>query len=110
MKILVAVDPSRQSREAIQFVKSVGWPKNSKIYLLHAIEMKNASPLMPSGGLFSWHREISKARAKMITAARRFLEKTKKEILKQSSHTIQSVVPRRTSWSGNFTGREGLSG
>ena len=92
MNMLVAVDPSPQSREVIQFVKSVEWPKKTKIYLLHVIEMKNAPPLMPSGGPFSWHKEISQARTKMITAARRFLEKTKKEIRKQSPYPIQFDV------------------
>ncbi len=57
MKILVAVDPSQHAREAIQFVKSVEWPKKSKIFLLHVIEMKNAPPLMPSDGPFSWNKK-----------------------------------------------------
>jgi hypothetical protein len=51
MKILVAVDPSPHTREAIRFVKSVDWPKKSEIYLIHAIELKNAPSLISSDGL-----------------------------------------------------------
>ena len=92
MNILVAVDDSQHSREAIQFVRSVEWPKKSQIYLLHVIEMKNAPPLVPSGGPSGWDRVISQTRAKMITEAELFLEKTKKEIRKQSPFTTQSLV------------------
>lgn len=92
MKILVAVDPSRHSREAVQFVKSVDWPEKSEIYLIHVIEMKQASLPMPSDGPSSWDRVIAQARGKLVTEAKHFLEDTKKEILKQRSLQIQSMV------------------
>jgi len=92
MKILVAVDPSQHSREAIRFVKSVEWPKKSEIYLMHVIEMKHAPSLMPSGGPSSWDRVISQVRGQLVTEAKHFLEQTKKEILEQSSVTINTFV------------------
>ena len=92
MKILVAVDPSQHAQEAIRFVASVDWPKASVIYLIHVIEMKHASPLIPSDGPSSWDRVISQARGKMVTEARRFLEDTKKEMFEQSSFHIQPLI------------------
>ena len=92
MKILVAVDPSQHAQEAIRFVSSVDWPKASEIYLIHVIEMKHASTLIPSDGPSSWDRVISQARGKMVTEARLFLEQTKQEILKESSHIVKTVV------------------
>ncbi|MEJ2231861.1 MAG: universal stress protein, partial [Nitrospirales bacterium] len=92
MKILVAVDPSQHSREAIRFVKSVEWPKKSEIYLMHVIEMKHASPMMPSGGPSGWDRVISQVRGQLVTEAKQFLEQTKKEILEQSPFTIKTLV------------------
>ena len=92
MKILVAVDPSQYSREAIRFVKSVEWPEKSEIYLIHIIEMKDAPPLMPSGGPSSWDRVIAQARGKMVTDAKDFLEHTKKEIFEKRPLTIKSLV------------------
>jgi nucleotide-binding universal stress UspA family protein len=92
MKILVAVDPSQHAQEAIRFVISVDWPKASVIYLIHVIEMKHASPLIPSDGPSSWDRVISQARGKMVTEARRFLEETKKEMLEQSPFQIKPLI------------------
>ena len=92
MKILVAVDPSQHAQEAIRFVASVAWPKASVIYLIHVIEMKHASPLIPSDGPSSWDRVISQARGKMVTEARRFLEDTKKKMFEQSSFHIQPLI------------------
>lgn len=92
MKILVAVDPSEHAREAIRFVKSVEWPKKSEIYLIHVIEMKHASSLIPSGGPSSWDIVIAQARGEMVTEARLLLEATQKEILGQSSLSTKSVV------------------
>lgn len=92
MNILVAVDPSAHAREAIRFVKSVVWPKNTEIYLLHVIEMKHAAPFSPSDGPSSWDRVISQARGKLVTEARHFLEDTKAEILKANHVPITSLV------------------
>jgi nucleotide-binding universal stress UspA family protein len=92
MKILVAVDPSQHSREAIQFVKSVDWPKQSIIYLIHVIELKHAPPILPSGGPSSWDRVIAEARGKLLTEAKIFLEQTKKDILQEQSYTIHTFV------------------
>ncbi|GJL59803.1 MAG: universal stress protein [Nitrospirales bacterium] len=92
MKILVAVDPSEHSREAIRFVKAVDWPKASTLYLLHVIEMKHASPLIPLDGPSSWDRVISEARGKLFTEAKGLLEHTKKEILEERTLTIKSLV------------------
>jgi nucleotide-binding universal stress UspA family protein len=92
MKILVAVDPSQHSREAIRFVKSVEWPKKSEIYLMHVIEMKHAPPMMPSGGPSSWDRVISQVRGQLVTEAKYFLEQTKKEILEESPIPIKTLV------------------
>ena len=92
MKILVAVDPSEHAEEAIRFVKSVDWPKASELYLIHVIEMKHASPLIPSGGPSSWDRVISEARGKLFTEAKGLLEHTKKEILEERVLTIKSLV------------------
>ena len=92
MKILVAVDPSPHAREAIRFVKSVDWPKNSEIYLIHVIELKNAPPLSPSDGPFGWDSVIAQAREKMETEARLFLEKIKRKILKRHPHIIKTIV------------------
>lgn len=92
MKILVAVDPSEHAQEAIRFVKSVDWPKASEVYLIHVIEMKHASSLIPSDGPSSWDRVISQARGKLLTEAKGFLEHTKKEILEERVLTIKSLV------------------
>lgn len=92
MKILVAVDPSEHAQEAIRFVKSVEWPKASEIYLIHVIEMKHASPLVPVDGPSSWDSVISQARGKLVTQARGFLEHTKKEIVEESALTVKSLV------------------
>ena len=92
MKILVAVDPSQHAQEAIRFVTSVDWPKASVIYLIHVIEMKHASLLIPSDGPSSWDRVISQARGKMVTEARRFLEDTKKEMLEQRPFQIKLLI------------------
>ena len=92
MKILVAVDPSEHAAEAIRFVKSVDWPKASEIYLIHVIEMKHASPLIPSGGPSSWDRVISEARGKLFTEAKGLLEHTRKEILEERTVIIKSLV------------------
>ena len=54
--------------------------------------MKHASTLIPSDGPSSWDRVISQARGKMVTEARLFLEQTKQEILKESSHIVKTVV------------------
>ncbi|GJL61650.1 MAG: universal stress protein [Nitrospirales bacterium] len=98
MKILVAVDSSKDAREAIRYVASVEWPKKSEIYLLHVIELKDAPPLMPSGGPFNWHQVIDRARGKLVAKAEIFLKRTKKEILKLQPLHVQSLV------------REGLPG
>lgn len=92
MKILVAVDRSEHAEEAIRFVKSVDWPKKSEMYLIHVIEMKHASPLIPSDGPSSWDRVISTARGKLFTEAKGFLEHTKKEVLEVRPVTIKSLV------------------
>ena len=92
MKILVAVDPSPHTREAIRFVKSVDWPKKSEIYLIHAIELKNAPSLISSDGPFGWDSVISQAREGMETEARLFLDKIKRKILKRHPHIIKSIV------------------
>ncbi|MEO7864125.1 MAG: universal stress protein [Nitrospirales bacterium] len=92
MKILMAVDPSEHAQEAIRFVKSVDWPKESEIYLIHVIEMKHASPLIPLDGPSSWDRIISQARGKLVTQTKGFLEHTKKEILEERPVTIKSLV------------------
>ncbi len=106
MKILVAVDRSEHAQEAIRFVKSVEWPKKSEIYLMHVIELKDAPPIMPSGGPSSWDRVIAQARGQLVTETRLFLEQTKKDMLK---HCPLNHRGGRASWSGNFTGGEGLS-
>jgi nucleotide-binding universal stress UspA family protein len=98
MKILIAVDPSPHSQEAVQFVKSVDWPKNIEIYLMNIIEMKHAPPLLPSGGPSSWDRVIAEARGELFTEAKEFLEQTKKTILGRRSFPVHSFV------------REGLPG
>lgn len=92
MRILMAVDPSEHAQEAIRFVKSVDWPKASEVYLIHVIEMKHASSLIPSDGPSSWDRVISQARGKLVTQAKGFLEHTKKEILEERALTIKSLV------------------
>jgi nucleotide-binding universal stress UspA family protein len=92
MKILVAVDPSQHSREAIRFVKSVEWPKKSELFLIHVIEMKDAPPIMPSEGPSSWDRVISQARGKMFIDAKNFLEHIKQEIFEERPLPIQSLV------------------
>ncbi len=92
MKILVAVDPSEHAQEAIRFVKSMDWPKASEMYLIHVIEMKHASPLIPSDGPSSWDRVISEARGKLFTEAKGLLEHTKKEILEERAVTIKFLV------------------
>lgn len=92
MKILVAVDPSQHSREAIRFVKSMEWPEKSELFLIHVIEMKDAPPLQPSGGPSSWDRVISQARGKMFTEAKAFLDHTKQEVFEERHLPIQSIV------------------
>ncbi|MDR4458974.1 MAG: universal stress protein [Nitrospirales bacterium] len=92
MKILVAVDPSEHSREAMKFVKSVEWPKASEIYLIHVLEMKHASALTPSDGPSSWDRVISQARGKLFTEAKGFLQHIKKEIVEERTWTVKSLV------------------
>ncbi|WP_447962666.1 universal stress protein [Nitrospira sp. Ecomares 2.1] len=92
MKILVAVDPSEHTQEAIRFVKSVDWPKTSEMYLIHVIEMKHASSLIPSDGPSSWDRVISEARGKLFTKAKGLLKQTQKEILEERAVTIKSLV------------------
>src|SRR5680860_1017666 len=54
--------------------------------------MKHASPLIPSDGPSSWDQVISKARGKLFTEAKGFLEHTKKEILEERPVTIKSLV------------------
>ena len=70
------------------------WPKKSEIYLMHVIEMKDAPPIMPSGGPSSWDRVIAQARGQLVTAARLFLEQTKKDMLKHclAMHCQMSLV------------------
>jgi nucleotide-binding universal stress UspA family protein len=92
MNILVAVDRSEHAQEAIRFVKSVDWPKPSRIYLIHIIEMRDAPPLMPSGGPSSWDRVIAEARGQLVTEAKHFLEQMKKNILEQRPVNIESIV------------------
>jgi nucleotide-binding universal stress UspA family protein len=92
MKILVAVDQSEHAQEAIRFVKSVDWPKQSRIYLIHIIELKDAPPLMPSGGPSSWDRVIAEARGQLVTESKRFLEQTKKDMLKHCPLNIKPIV------------------
>ena len=92
MNILVAVDPSQHAQEAIRFVKSMNWPKNSEIFLIHVLEMKLVPPLLPSYGPSSWDRVISQVEGKMVKEARIFLEKTKKEILEQGPQSIKTIV------------------
>jgi len=92
MKILVAVDPSQYSQEAVRFVKSVEWPKKSELFLIHVIEMKDAPPLLPSGGPSNWDRVISQARGKLFTEAKAFLDHTKQEIFEERHLPIQSLV------------------
>ncbi len=92
MKILVAVDPSEHALEAIRFVKSVDWPKESELYLIHVIEMKHASSLIPSDGPSSWDIVISEARGKLVAEAKGFLERTKKEIVAERPLAISSLV------------------
>jgi nucleotide-binding universal stress UspA family protein len=92
MKILVAVDQSEHAQEAIRFVKSVDWPKQSRIYLIHIIELKDAPPLMPSGGPSSWDRVIAEARGQLVTESKLFLEQMKKNILEQRPVNIESLV------------------
>jgi nucleotide-binding universal stress UspA family protein len=92
MKILVAVDPSEHALEAIRFVKSVDWPKESELYFIHVIEMKHASSLIPSDGPSSWDRVISEARGKLVAEAKGFLERTKKEIVAERPLAISSLV------------------
>lgn len=92
MKILVAIDPSPYAREAIRFVKSVVWPQNTEIFLMHVIEMKHAAPFSPSDGPSSWDKVIYQARGKLVTEARHFLEQTKQDMHAQKSLIIKSVV------------------
>ncbi|MGD9851585.1 MAG: universal stress protein [Nitrospirales bacterium] len=92
MKILVAIDSSPHAREAIRFVKSVVWPKNTEIYLMHVIELKHAAPFSPLDGPSSWDRVISQARGKLLAEARHFLDQTKQDMHEQHSLTIKSVV------------------
>jgi nucleotide-binding universal stress UspA family protein len=92
MKILVAVDPSQHALEAIRFVKSVDWPKESELYFIHVIEMKHASPLIPSDGPSSWDRVISEARGKLVAEAKGFLEDTKREIVAERAVAITCLV------------------
>jgi nucleotide-binding universal stress UspA family protein len=92
MKILVAVDRSEHAQEAIRFVKSVDWPKQSRIYLIHVIELKDAPPIMPSGGPSSWDRVIAQARGQLVTESKLFLEQTKKDMLKHCPLNIKPIV------------------
>ena len=92
MKILVAIDPSPHAREAIRFVKSVAWPKNTEIYPRACGEGKHAAPFSPSDGPSSWDRVISQARGKLLTEARQFLEQTKQDLHAQKSLIIKSVI------------------
>jgi nucleotide-binding universal stress UspA family protein len=92
MNILVAVDRSEHAQEAIRFVKSVDWLKPSRIYLIHIMEMKDAPPIMPSGGPSSWDRVIAEARGQLVTEAKHFLEQMKKTILEQRPVNIESIV------------------
>lgn len=92
MKILVAVDQSEHAQEAIRFVKSVDWPTQSRIYLIHIIEMKDAPPLMPSGGPSSWDRVIAEARGRLVTETKIFLEHMKKNILDQRPVNVETIV------------------
>ena len=92
MNVLVAVDQSEHAQEAIRFVKSVDWPTQSRIYLIHIIEMKDAPPIMPSGGPSSWDRVIAEARGQLVTEAKLFLEHTKKSILEQCPVQVESIV------------------
>jgi len=92
MKVLVAVDPSQHALEAIRFVKSVDWPKKSELYLIHVIEMKHASSLIPSDGPSSWDKVISEARGKLVAEAKGFLEHTKNEMGEKKALTITTLV------------------
>lgn len=92
MNVLVAVDQSEHAQEAIRFVKSVDWPTQSRIYLIHIIEMKDAPPIMPSGGPSSWDRVIAEARGQLVTEAKLFLDHTKKSILEQCPVQVESIV------------------
>lgn len=92
MKILVAVDPSQHSQEAIRFVQSVEWPKKTELFLIHVIEMKDAPPILPSGGPSSWDRVISQARGKLVTEAKAFLGHTKQEISEERHLPIQCLL------------------
>ncbi|MEX2493191.1 MAG: universal stress protein [Nitrospirales bacterium] len=92
MKILVAFDHSEHAQEAIRFVKSVDWPTQSRIYLIHIMEMKDAPTLMPSGGPSSWDRVIAEARGHLVTEAKIFLEHTKKSIQEHCTVQVESIV------------------
>jgi nucleotide-binding universal stress UspA family protein len=92
MNILVAVDPSEHALEAIRFVKSVDWPKESELYFIHVIEMKHASSLIPSDGPSSWDKVISEARGKLVAEAKGFLEHTKNEMGEKKALTITTLV------------------
>jgi nucleotide-binding universal stress UspA family protein len=92
MNVLVAVDRSEHAQEAIRFVTSVDWPTQSRIYLIHIIEMKDAPPIMPSGGPSSWDRVIAEARGHLVTEAKLFLEHTKKSIQEHPAVQVESIV------------------
>jgi nucleotide-binding universal stress UspA family protein len=56
------------------------------------MEMKDAPPIMPSGGPSSWDRVIAEARGQLVTEAKHFLEQMKKTILEQRPVNIESIV------------------
>lgn len=92
MKILIAVDPSPHSQEAVQFVKSVEWPEQAQIYLMHVIDMKQAPPLLPSSGPADWDRVISQARGELFTNAKQFLEHTQQSIRGPRVFPVHTLV------------------
>ena len=89
LKILVAVDQSKNAQEALRFTSGVGWPLESEIYLLHVVESNKSQWLNPSARPSSWDKIIQQVLEKMLTEARLFLGKK----IKQLKSLHKKIVP-----------------
>ncbi len=75
MKVLLAVDQSRNSLAAVRFIQCLPLPAGSVLFLLHVFELKQWPEWPLFGDVQEFQEKVARLRAKAAAKARRFISR-----------------------------------
>lgn len=92
MKVLLAVDQSRNSLAAVRFIQRLPLPTGSVLYLLHVFELKQWPEMPLFGDTQHFQEQVATLRVKATAKARRFISRMAESFHGQRRLEVQTTV------------------